>query len=303
VALFRAASSEDDTFVECVFGAFPTAGKLRDLADMYRNAFAPEELDPSSASWLKVFAEKYQFPLTFTRHDIERTPAGYEPREPTLFIIDPSSSLDLIDFWNLRLYRSAVIPVNIRWFEECAPFMRDLIERHHRPLPGNPHGVMMSTTVEFGRSIGEIRARELVAKSLQGLATGSWSFKLWYDRIWVKSPSDDSFPRPRRSQFTSSSCDLTLAVSEDARTKSISFNTLSPEFPPTYPKSDVAWVNILRFNANRSTADWLLQFPADFDPELARQLRLGGAVIPSREGLVIPQHFNRLLKNPAFRAK
>jgi hypothetical protein len=293
VALFKQGSTEEDCFIECTFGAFPQGeGKLADLAREYRDVFQPEELEPTADNAIRIFQQRYRFPLFFTRHAIERQPHGAQWwREPTLFVFDPASGCDLIDFWNLRLFRRNVLPVNVRWLEACAPFMRDLIARNYRPLPHNPHGVMMHTTVEFGRSIPEATAEELARKYLDGLPQGSWTFKLWYDRIWAKAPDEDQIAQPRRAQFSVSSRELKLTVSEEQRERSVTFDSLAPDFGPTYHRGHLGWVNVLRFRHFRSTADWLLHFPKDLNPARARYLRLGDSVLPSREGLVLPQHY------------
>jgi hypothetical protein len=291
VAIFKDRSPDNQAFTECAFGAFPTAGRFASLAEAYRDAFQPEELESNAASWLRVFEQQYRCPLSFTRHGIERGLGFSGLGEPILFVIDPSSGFDLLDFWNLRLFHKYVLPIHVGWFEELAPFMRDFITQNHRPLPRNPHGVMMHTTVEFGRSIGEARAKELAEKSLRDLARGSWAFKLWYDRIWTSAPDEDRILRSRRSQFTAKSIDLNLLVTEEGRERHITFDTLYPEFAPAYGAGALAWVNVLRFSHLGHGAEPFPQLPSDFDLTAARRLRIGSAVIPSREGLVLPQRY------------
>jgi hypothetical protein len=291
VATFKDKSPADQAFTECVFGAFPAAGRFASLAKAYTDAFQPEELQSNAATWLKVFEQGYRFPLSFTRHGIDRSPGGHGFGEPTLFVLDPSSGHDLLDFWNLRLFRRYVLPINVHWFEELTPFIRDFIVRNHRPMPRNPNGVMLHTTVEFGRSIGEVRAKELADKHLQGMAVGSWAFKLWYDQIWSKYRDEDQISRSRRSQFTARSIDLSLQVSQEAKDRTVSFDTISPDFAPTYGRGTFGWVNVLRFSHLGHSAEPFPQLPTDFDLTDARRLRIGSAVIPSREGLVLPQQF------------
>jgi hypothetical protein len=291
VAVFKDTSPRNQAFIECVFGAFPIAGQFASLATAYRDAFQPEELEPIAGSWLKIFEQGYRFPLSFTRHGIDRAPGGHGLGEPILFVIDPTNGYDLLDFWNLRLFHQYVLPINVNWFEELTVFIRDFIARNHRPMPRNPHGVMLHTTVEFGRSIGETRAKELVDKHLRGLAVGSWAFKLWYDHIWSKYRDEDQILRPRRSQLTARSIDLNLQVTQEARDRHVTFDTISPDFAPTYGRGALGWVNVLRFSHLGHSAEPFPQLPGDFDLTVARRLRIGSTVIPSREGLVLPQEF------------
>ena len=202
------------------------------------------------------------------------------------------ATLDLIDLWNIRLFQRHVIPINLRWFKALAPFVRDFINRNYRSLPGNEHGVMMRTSVEFGRSIGEVRAKELFEKApLIDLSLDSRHFSIrHYDPIWSAS-RDDHEMRPRRARVTANSQDLDLTVSEERRERSVRFSTLSPGFAPTYHNSDSGWANVLQFRGFGSVATLALNLPKDFDPEHTHHFRVGGVVIPSREGLVLLQHF------------
>ena len=290
VVLFKGATPEDEPFLDAVCGGFPRTGMLAPLAQAYRDAFAPRVLKANAKDWAKAWQEGCRFPMYFTRHELERAPDG-GLGEPILFVADPASPLDLIDLWNIRLFRRYVVPINLRWFVALAPFISDFIQRNHRPLPGNPHGVMMHTTVEFGRSIGERRAHGLVQQTrLRNLPPGSWSFKLWYDRIWTAS-RDDFVWRPRRARVTARTQDLELAVSDERGERSVRFSNLSPDFAPTYHNSPSGWVNVLRFRGFRSSATLALSLPNDFDPGRTHHLRVGGVMIPSREGFVLPQQF------------
>jgi hypothetical protein len=61
---------------------------------------------------------------------------------------------------------------------ESRDFLAEFIRTNHRPLPGNPNGVMIQTTIQFGRSISEDRAGAAMEEAgLTGLQGGSWSFK------------------------------------------------------------------------------------------------------------------------------
>ncbi len=287
VALFEGAAPEDEPFLDAAWGGFPQTGMLQPLAQAYRDAFAPQVLKANAKNWTKTWQDGYRFPLYFTRHELERAPGG-GLGEPVLFVADPTSPLDLIELWNLRLFRR-VIPINLRWLTDLTKFIREFIERNYRPLPGNPHGVMLQTTVEFGRSIGEKRAREFAQAAFEGLPSGSSMFKVWYDSIWTAS-RDDHVWRPRRASVTAKSINLDLTVSEDSHERSVRFGTLAPDFASTYNNSPSAWVNVLRFRRYGSTK-LALALPNDFDPNQTWHLRVAGAVISSREGLVMPQRF------------
>lgn len=290
VARCKATNTADAAFVDAAYGDFPKTGMLAPLSNSYEEAFEPKSVKATAKTWQKALTDGYRFPLSIGRHGIERAPSG-GLGEPILFIADPSSALDLIDLWNIRLFRPNVIAVNARWFIESSKFIGDFIKRNHRPLPGNTHGVMISTTMEFGRSIGDARAKAMVEEAgLASLPSGSWSFKLWYDPIWGES-TDDFVWRPQRAFLSAGSEDLDLTVSESDRERSVRFRGLAPDFASSYHNSSSAWVNVLQFRSYGSHSDLALSLPTDYDPGRTHHLRIGGVILPSREGLVLPQHF------------
>jgi hypothetical protein len=61
-----------------------------------------------------------------------------------LFVFDAQSPHDLMDYWNLRAVRANVLPVPLQWLPELSPFCRRYITENFRPLPNNPHGVMIN---------------------------------------------------------------------------------------------------------------------------------------------------------------
>jgi hypothetical protein len=290
MALFSAKNVDDQAFVDAAYGAFPSEGALSSLRESYLEAFNPHLLSASPASFQRAFNEGYRTPLSIGRHGIERSPSG-GLGDPILFVLDPTSPLDLFDYWNIRLFHSGVIGINARWVGRLGKFMRDFIARNNVPMRGNPQGLKHSTTVQFGRSISEARAKALSkAAKLSELPSGSWQFKLWYDRIWVQS-RDDLVWRPKRARLTAESRDIEVQVASEGRNQYVRFPGVSPEFAPTYGNSGAAWVNVLRFRHSRPGTPLALGLPADFPLEITRPWRVGSPIIPSTEGWVLPQQY------------
>jgi hypothetical protein len=233
VALFENESSDDDAFAEAAFGGFPKSGALEPLAQAYVDAFDPEKLIPNAVNWTRVLKDGFRVPLHFTRRGIKRDPEG--SHDPIVFVADPTSAPDLLDLWNIRQFYPFVLPVNLRWMAESRDFLAEFIRANHRPLPGNPHDVMIHTTVQFGRSISEDRARAAVEEAvLTGLPDRSWFFKFGYDHIWEADRDDDYVWRLRRARVSAKSTDLELTVSVEGGESSVRFPTLSPDFASVY---------------------------------------------------------------------
>ena len=120
--------------------------------------------------------------MWISRDHIEREPTGQY--DLIIYIFDPSKTVDLIDLWNVRQLNRHVLLSHVDWFKEGAEFIRSNFERHYRPLPQKPYGVMIHTTVECARWIPKTIAEQLVRDHLAELPQGSWSLKLRYDPIW-----------------------------------------------------------------------------------------------------------------------
>src|SRR6266404_5835887 len=156
VSIFES-DAEAAPFIEVSFGGFPTTGPLAPLSQTYVDAFSPIRLAANAENWVKVMKEGFRLPLYFTKEGLKRDPGGWS--QPTLFVVDPASALDLIDLWNIRQFHPQVVPVNLAWFQGTKDFIVEFVKANYRPLPGNPHGVMIQATIQFGRSISEDRAK------------------------------------------------------------------------------------------------------------------------------------------------
>ena len=295
VALFEADPTAS-AFTEAAFGGFPSEGPLESLASAYVDAFDPIKLVPNAENWIKVIREGYRPPLSFTMEGLKREPGGWE--EPTLFIADPSSSLDLIDLWNLRQFRSQVLPVNLHWLQESQEFLTEVVRANHRPLPGNPNGVMIRTSIEFGRSVvpqdrqqAVERANAILANTgIRQLTESPWTMKLFYDRIWVDH-HDDFVHRPQRAEISAATSDLELTISDDGPGPSCRFTSLAPDFSSMYGSHSAArWVNVLKLRSYGANDALALTLPSSFSNEGPRGLRLGQSIV-SREGFVLPQEY------------
>ena len=288
VAIFERGTIHD-AFVEAAFGGFPVGGFLAPLTEAYRRAFDPLQVSPSGESWTHILREGYATPLVFTRHDIKRDPDAYG--EPTLFVADPNSPIDLIDLWNLRQFTAYVLAVNADWIGQGREFIREFIASTHRPIPGNPNGVMIQTTVQFGRSFSEERAMEVAMDLLDGSPDGSWSLKTWYEQIWKVDRVQDFIVRPRRANISAAVTELELSISSEQKDRAVQFAGLAPDFASLYGR-DARWVNVLRLHSYGGDESVAAVLPPDLTSESLARLRLSGdGAVVSREGLVLPQHF------------
>ena len=161
VALFQNA----DPYCEAVFGDFPHVKKLQHLKRTYTDVCEPENFSATAGNCLKLFKEGHHVPIDACLYKLD---VNYENRDdPTIYVFDPTKTVDLIDFWNLRQFRSNVFPINVDWMNQFKGFARRIVTSNHRPLPGNKHGVMIHTTLEFGRSVSKATKDKITASHFQ----------------------------------------------------------------------------------------------------------------------------------------
>jgi len=183
----RVKPSRSSPFVEAMFGAYPTDKASAYFSKGFDDVFRPERADASPDTWRKIIKSRPMTPLRATRFGLEDNRSWMH--DLVVYVFDPDKTVDLIDLWNLRLEPNPVLPVPLPWFSDLAGDVRELLIREHRPLRGNPHGVMHHGTIEFARSIDEERAREALAL-LGEMPKDTKIAKFWRTPIWQRHESD-----------------------------------------------------------------------------------------------------------------
>jgi hypothetical protein len=273
---------------ESVFGAYPTSSEVAYIQKAYEDVFTPESVVPNPDTWRRVFLKGAQTPLRATRHGIDTERYWYH--DLILFVFDPSRATDLIDLWNLRLEPRPVVPIPIGWFEPLADDIYFLLKTEHRPVVGNPHGVMHHGTIEFGRSISEEEGKALTSKLKPGLPRGALSIKHWRNSVWIDH-RDDHVRRDSRLKVVAKEQRTNLAI-EDGWLRT-TFETMAPEFASPYGRGDQRWVNVLRISSygDKSIAA-VLPFNT-FDRSWPK-LAIGEDVSVGSEGWVFPGRYNSM---------
>lgn len=174
---------EYEPMVATCFGDFPQATSARpDFESAFRNVFGATDLTLTPDQILRLYLEGIDSPLTLGKAHLKCRRRGWM-RDPLLYLLDPISVLDLVDFWNLRALGWNPIPVPLPWFDDLKSRLAQLVEDAHRPYPHND-SLMIRTTLLRGRSLDQAVARacaaELGAASPGGLISTS------YPRIWQR---------------------------------------------------------------------------------------------------------------------
>jgi hypothetical protein len=234
-----------NALVESMFGAYPTAPDMEYIRQAYQGVYQPEVLDATPDTWRRVLRGGAETPLRVTRYGLDTQRYWYH--DLLIFVFDPSRATDLIDLWNLRLEPHPVLPVPFDWFEALAGDIYELLKSEHRPVVGNPNGVMHNATIEFGRSIRKTDAEALVQKLKPGLPPGALMVKYWRNSIWIDY-RDDRVRRDARLKVVAIEKRANLILKEDGPHPHTTFEALEPEFSSLYGKGEHRWINVLRLS-------------------------------------------------------
>ena len=187
IVLPRAGDLGFRPLVAACFGEYPgKAAEEPDFEARFRRVFAAKDLSISADELLRLHIEPVGFPLSMGISHLRPIRRGWRI-DPLLYLLNPTSALDLVDFWNLRALGMNPVPIPLPYFDELRSRLASLVARAHRPHPYNP-SLMLRTTAIPGRSLQgddvQAYAEKLKADCPRGL-----SMEGWYPRLW------DSFGR------------------------------------------------------------------------------------------------------------
>lgn len=280
-----------NALTESVFGVYPASSDVTYIQKAYKDVYRPENVSANPDTWRRVFLKGAQTPLSVTGYGLDTQRYWYH--DLLLFVFDPSRATDLIDIWNLRLEPHPVLPIPIGWFEALADDIYNVLKSQHRPVIGNPHGLMHNATIEFGRSIPKAGAEALIHKLKPDLPRGSLAVKYWRNAIWIDH-RDDRVHYDSRLKIVAKEHRADLAVNEEQGKLKTLFEPLVPEFSSRFGKGDHRWVNVLRIS-NYSDRPIAAMLPFNTFNRAWPWLGMGGDPIPiGSEGWVFPQCYKNL---------
>ncbi|UFS67388.1 hypothetical protein LO749_14865 [Paracoccus denitrificans] len=226
-------------FYETCYGMFPEREDISYVKEYYDGALEALEVRPDVEAWHKLERQQASCPLDFTLHGTEQQFHGHW--DETIFIFDPLSGADVIDFWNARLFVREPIPVNSHWLAASRDLVVDYIRHNHRPLPSNPNGVTIGTRLRIGRSLDSNSVMAELDLDKASLSSGSLSVQTWYDHIGDASQSRRGWRR-ELSHLTSESRDVDVSVGDS---DTIRVPQLSPPYTKFTRGAGPAWVNVI----------------------------------------------------------
>ncbi|HEY0919518.1 hypothetical protein [Devosia sp.] len=288
--------------VEALFGAYPTGKASTYFEKGYKDVFRPEIVAAGPAAWRKVFGAGAPTPLRITRYSIEASRSWND--DLVIYVFDPKRPTDLIDLWNMRLEPNPVLPVPVGWAQDLAPDIANILKEEHRPVVGNPYGVMHHATLEFGRSLAEADIEQVV-KAVRPLmpppdadaakkGQGPLVVKPWRNQVWVRRGDENGMQRPTRIELSVKSNRATIQVDRDSKHMIAHVDSIFPDFAERFGAHDLRWVNSIRVSTFDDEAVATV-LPFNIIDRKWPRLALGGdSVMVGSEGWSVGQHYRGL---------
>lgn len=254
VALVEAADRRMHKFVSAVWGSFPE--ELPHLGTAFSKAFGAESSTVDEDTFPELLSSRTLGPLDMGSFELDVLRGG-PLWEPTFFVMDATSNVDLIDFWNLRAMGWPVTPAPVQWMTRAVPEYARQVRRNYRPYRWNPE-IMLRTVLLKGRSLqdeGHLRrlAAAIGAENAEGLAIQNW-----YPRIW--RPTPPGIAPLQRGEVT----DRTESTEVAVRGSFISFPLLGPTFAKRVSFGDrPRWINVIRLRDYSPDPEFALVIPRD----------------------------------------
>ena len=285
-------SAEDTSFaaaVACLTGSFPSQNDLAYFGQAFADAFEPRSVALNGEVLARLYQDGFRSALRLGRSGIDVSVNGWP--HPAIFVFDALDPRDLIDLWNLRIVRRHLLAVPKQWLPQLSSFCRKVIADNYRPLPNNPHGVMIRETVMFGRAIPSDAIEAIYDEHLQVDIAGANVCQDWYPRIW-KRPSSGQGLCDRRPMLTAARRTFDPQTTSDK--SDLRFDCLHPEWSDEYG-SDYRWANVVKID------DWSFRdlsaivFPNDRIRAFMPRVGIGGKLrLSTTEGVVIFPQFKNI---------
>ncbi|MDY7545035.1 hypothetical protein RGU75_02145 [Glaciimonas sp. CA11.2] len=273
-------------FCACSYGAFPTDDGMEYFGHGFSEIFNPKNISLSPETFSEIHTSNFTTSLKIGHSNIKIN--YFDHSDPVLFVMNANDPRDLIDYWNLRATKPDVLAIPLQWIEALSPFCKNLIKRNHRPLPGNPNGIMIRLTTMFARSIPTDDILNLYNAYLKVDQDGANVVQDWYPPIWRPSPSFSV--RRTRPILTAKEKQFDTQINEEF--PQIRFNSLHPDFAEEFGGADFRWANVLNLRDWTGEDRIATVFPCNYKsstyPKFRSQL---GKLLSTTEGLTFFSRF------------
>ena len=202
----------------------------------------------------------------------------------------------------MRLEPHPVLPVPVGWVDELSDHLCTELKNTHKPIRGNPSGLMHHATVEFGRSISKAQAEKipltLQPASPRGRSAPSIGATKFGTRLRTTGYIVMGRSRSRHGRRA-----LSSSSTKRSGTARASFETLAPDFAERYGGHHMRWVNAVRVGAyGFKPVATVLPFNT-FDRSWPGLGMGGDRVAVGREGWIFGQRYKGWSETVSFMTK
>lgn len=232
-------SKETALLSACYFGEFPSAKAMGYVKKNYSHCFNPKELTINPSNLLDCLINEGASPLRITRAELQVSHRGWRA-DSSVFFMDATSWLDIVDFWNLRAIGRDVLPLPKQHADNYIDLLNKIIKRNHVPYRHNKD-MMHHTNFICSRS-SSMEEMQSFSKKLTSPGQGAISLQHWYPRMWDEWAKDKDHVALCSVEVKEESEEVSLDNDY------LRFKDISPEFVRKYGENGKPrWVNVIRF--------------------------------------------------------
>jgi len=212
-------------FWSSVFGSLPTIVS-KSITIQLKKALEITTPKIEISKIKSLLDNKVVFPRRVTQYGLKYQSRSGFRRDSSVFFMDATKILDVIDYWNLRALGKQVIPLPIQYSDEQAlkQLVSDFIVLSYRPYKRNP---------QMFNEASLIRSRNTKMEDMQEYVKGldikrdptnpskgpQFSLQHWYPRIWDDwardkdgAEADDIYHDEERIDINESDSKLTIQI-------------------------------------------------------------------------------------------
>lgn len=285
IYLFKEGGDQASLFAEAVFGMFPKNKALKHHVDNYKAIFDPVHQQCTFEAWEKIVTGRAGYPLYYTFRGMEVDYSRYGTI--TFFVFDPTVAQDRIDAWNMRLFKSSFIPVNVNWLDQSLKTIARILKLQPRPQQNqhpSPHNIQISLSLDY-----EAISRQIV-DHLSQETISNWIIGYPSQPLWDPRDPDRFWPTQRATLQVSKR--EAMIPDPDERSTMVSYPVSKPPFKRNNFIFRPHWVNAIRLRYY-SSGRYAEALPSNMlTPGRRYPVRFGERQLVSREGFLGLQRYD-----------
>ena len=182
VTLPSAKHRAHDLFMGVCFGRFSSTGPSAEYGRLYERLLNPEKVAIDETSFISAYHGDAVTPLRICGMEFRQSSFNFSHSTPRFFLLDPTRTLDLIEFWNLRALGWTVTPLPLQYLDSVLEYCSEYVTRHYQPHRSNPK-LFQHVSLLHAHSVTQDQAQSFI-KRLTLPGREALLYQRWYPRIW-----------------------------------------------------------------------------------------------------------------------